>query len=414
MADQAIQLATSTDVHNAQPWYLMPHERAGHVLVVGNDGPAKQALLWNMMVQDIAAGAGACIIDVTGRHARDLLHAVPAARANHVLYFKPGDQNRVVGFNPFHGVPAADRPRAAQHIVALFEAVWSLNYDSHPLLLRLLRASARALLDSEEGTLLGMYVLLTNADYRQRIVSQCQDPLQRRFWADFESWKAEDQRDKPQPVLTRLEAFLSDPLLRNVLGQTRSTLDLDRVVRDRQVLVADLPRQAIGAETAKLFGCLLATRVQTILEGREGGWPFYVYLPEAHQVHVALLARAITSQLKNAGLVAGVSQLVGHERSDQNALLGAQRVVAFRLGPDDARLVAGRFPLPQAAKALTTLGNDRLAISGARHELQALERLPGQHRAAAHIQRRSNKILGVSRVTVEDKIERFLNGFDKE
>ncbi len=365
------------------------------------------------MIQDIAKGAGVCVIDVTGKYARPILDAMPASRANHALYFHLGNTNRVVGFNPFYGVPEAERSRAAQSFMALFVAIWSLSDDSHPLMLRLMRASARALLDSQEGTLLGMYALLTNTEYRQRVVRQCHDPMARRFWADFETWSADDKRDKPQPVLTRLEAFLSDPHLRCVLGQTKSTLDLERVVQQRQVLITDLPRHTLGAETAKLFGSLLLTRMQTILEARAGGWPFYVYLPDAQHVHVSLAARAITSQFKNGGFVTSVDQLASYDRDHQSGLLNAKRLVAFRLAPDDARKVAARFPIAKSETSLMTLSENRLALSDWRHELNAVDAIPAKFGAREHVLRRSENILGVPRKPVERKIEAFLDGLSE-
>lgn len=414
MADQAITIAQETAVHDPQPWRLLPHDRGKHVLVLGVDREEKQNLLWNMMVQDIEAGAGVAVIDVSGNFGHRLLQTVPASRVNNTLYFDLGDQTSVAGFNPFYRVPLSERSRAAQGFMALFVAVWSLTDDSHPLMLRLMRHSARALLDSQEGTLLGMYALLTNADYRRRIVAQCQDGMTRRFWADFDTWSADDQRDKPQPVLTRLEAFLSDPDLRAVLGQTKSTLDLNRVVDQKQVLVADLPRHQLGPETAKLFASLLATRLQTILESRAAGWPFYLYLPDADHVHIQLAARAIASRFVNGGVVAGVQQLVGHEHSHRSALLGAERIITFRAGPDDARLMAGRFPMPQAETTLTTLSRSRLAISGEKYELQSMPRWPANHGGAQHIKRRSKNILGVPKQQVTAKIDRFLDSLGEQ
>lgn len=370
--DQSVIIGEDTRGTEPVAFRLRSRDRVGHVLAFGAGGEGQQAFLWNMMVQDIEAGAGVCVIDVTGKYARPLLDAVPPSRAEHTLYFQLGDERRVVGFNAFHGVPLKERSRAAQGFMALFVAIWKLEDDSHPLMLRLMRASARALLDSNEGTLLGMYALLTNAAYRQRIVAQCQDPMTRRFWADFETWKAEDKRDKPQPVLTRLEAFLSDPHLRCVLGQTKSTLDMEAVVRNRQILIADLPKQELGAETAKLFGSLLLTRMQANLEVRRGGWPFYVYIPEAHHIHVALAARAITSQFKNAGVVASVDQLASYDRDHQGALLNAEKLAAFRLAPDDARKVASRFPIPKPEASLTTLQKHKVAVSDVTQELNVI------------------------------------------
>lgn len=366
------------------------------------------------MVQDIEAGAGVCVVDVTGAYADRLLDAIPEHRANQSLYFHLGNTRRVVGFNPFHGVPEVERSRAAQNLMALFVAIWSLTDDNHPLMLRLMRASARALLDSQEGTLLGMYALLTNADYRRRIVAQCQDPMARRFWADFEGWSHDDKRDKPQPVLTRLEAFLSDPHLRCVLGQSKSTLDLERVVSEGQVLIADLPRHVLGAETAKLFASLLTVRLQTALGAKAGERPFYVYLPEAQHVHVALAARSLTSRYTNAGIVTSIDQLVGRDPEHKNALQNAGRVVSFRLGADDARTLAGRFPLAQAETTLTTLAPHRAAVSGHKYELDTYAPLSADCGARSHVLRRSTNILGTPRKPVERKITQFLDGLSDD
>lgn len=143
MADQAILIAQETAAHDPQPWYLSPHERSRHVLVLGADTQYRQDLLWNMMVQDIRAGAGVAVIDTAGQHADRLLDAIPGERQNDTLYFHLGDAKRTVSFNPFYGVPVADRSRAAQGLMALFVAIWSLSDDSHPLMLRLMRASSR-------------------------------------------------------------------------------------------------------------------------------------------------------------------------------------------------------------------------------------------------------------------------------
>ncbi|MEL7282608.1 MAG: hypothetical protein AAGK79_19810 [Pseudomonadota bacterium] len=404
------------DIRGTTPaaFRLSLNDRFGHVLAFGAGSSAQEAFLWNMMVQDIEAGAGVCLIDVTGKYARPLLDAVPPSRANHALYFQLGDDKRVVGFNAFHGVPLAERSRAAQGFMALFIAIWKLEDDSHPLMLRLLRASARALLDSNEGTLLGMYALFTNTAYRKRIVAQCQDSMTRRFWTDFEVWKEDDRRDKPQPVLTRLEAFLSDPHLRCVLGQTKSTLDMEHVVQNRQLLLADLPRLKLGAETSKLFGSLLLTRMQTLLEARPGGWPFYIYIPEAHHLHVALAARAMTSQFKNAGVVASIDQLTSYDRDHQGALLNAANLAAFRLSPDDARKVAARFPIPKAEVSLSTLQKHRLAVSDVSQELNVIDSIPAVHRSRDHILRRSQNVLTVPRKPAEQKITNFLDGLAED
>jgi hypothetical protein len=360
-------------------------------------------------VQDIAAGAGVAVIDLTGNFANQLLDAIPNNRAHDTYFFEPFDQTRVVGYNPFQGVPEAHRPRVAQDIMGLFKAIWGLDYDRTPLLLDLLRSSARVLLDCPGSTMLSLYALLTNADFRARTVVHCKDPLTRKFWNEFEAWDSRDKRDKPQPVLTRLRAFLSDPHLRNVLGQVKGALDLDRVVTNRQIFLADLSRAQLGSETSRLFGCLLATRLQSILSARSGGWPFYIYIPEAHLMHIEVAAELLQTPLQRGGAVVSLDQVAGYAPDIRASLLTPQTLIAFRMATDDVRYVASRFPVSQAETLLPTLSPHRLVTSGFQYELQALDKLPGEYRSRDAIVRRSRKALGVPKAVIEDKIERFID-----
>ncbi|OAO03275.1 hypothetical protein A8B75_10905 [Sphingomonadales bacterium EhC05] len=373
--------------------------------------PEQGDFLWNMMVQDVANGAGLAIIDTTGNYARPLLDAIPAWRSHHTYYMRPSDQDRVVGFNPFRGIAEPDRSRVSQDIMELFKSIWDLDYDRTPLLLDLLRSSARLLLDSRDGTLLGMYALLTSDEYRRRLVQQCTDPLARRFWTEFDSWPAKDRRDKPQPVLTRLRAFLSDPVLRNVLGQVQGALDVERLVQRRQILLADLDRRELGPETARLFACLLATRLRSVLESRNGGWPFYIYLPAADQIHVAIIGRLVRDRYEAGGVVAGVNQVGSLLPEERANLLSAETLVTFRVATDDLKHVTPRFPLPGAERALPTLGEKRLAVSNYHRELALNSPLDARFRQRDAIVQRSGRALCVPRQQIEQKIERFLERF---
>jgi hypothetical protein len=363
-----------------------------------------------MMVQDISNGAGVGVIDVTGNYANQLLDAIPGHRSHHTYFFQPFDQSRVIGYNPFQGVPRGQRPRVAQDIMELFKAIWGLDYDRTPLLLDLLRSSVRVLLDCPDSTMLSLYALLTNSDFRARTVLRCTDPLTRKFWTEFEAWDRRDKRDKPQPVLTRLRAFLSDPQLRNVLGQVSGALDLERVVRQRQIFLADLSRATLGAETSRLFGCLLATRLQSILAARTGGWPFYIYIPEAHLMHAEVAARILQSPVPHGGAVVSLDQIAGYAPDVRASLLTPQTLLAFRMAADDVRYVSPRFPTAQPDTLLPTLSPDRLCMSGFKYELQALDALPAVHCSRTAIIQRSQRALGVPRKQIEAKIERFIDG----
>lgn len=411
MADQSVLFAQTPDVHKPRPIFLTPEERLNHVLIMGMRTPAQRQILSNLIAQDVANGAGMAVIDTTGQFSRSTLDVIPPHRAHSTYSVRPGKGGRVFGFNPFKDVPLEQRARTSQQIMELFKDIWSLDYDRTPLLLDLLRSASRLLLDSEDGTLLAMYPLLTSDAYRQRMIERCNDSLTRRFWAEFDTWPARDRRDRVQPVLTRLRAFLSDPTLRNVLGQTRAPLNLERVVGERQVFLADLDATELGPETARLFACLLVARLEIALAARRGGWPFYIYLPDVDQIHAGISGRLLRSRFDHAGVVAAVSTVDSLEDVHRTNLLSAETVAAFRLVPDDVRHLAPRFSIPRAEDNLPTFTEKRLAVSNHSRELTLPEYAPRTWKQRRSIERRSTQALGVSRAAIERKIDRFINRY---
>ena len=410
METTRLKLAAETAKHKPRQWYLPAEERSGHVLVVGANSQAKRGLLLNAMVQDIAAGAGVAVIDTTGRYAKAVLDLVPPARLNDVTLFQPQRMKRIIGYNPFAGVPLEQQHRAAQDIMQVFKLVWSLDYTSHPLLLDLLPSAARVLLETDAGTMVKLYGLLTNTEERAHLVGQCEDSMARKFWRDFEAWDRRDKRDKPQSALTRLRAFLSDPILRGMLGQTgQSKLSFGALIERGNVFVADLARGELGTDTAQLMGVLFALELERLLGNRETGTPFYVYLPEVQFLHPEVAARVLGSATERAGWMVSIDQVAGLDPSTRTGLLGAERVLSFRLGPDDARQLAGRFRLPQAETTLTTLAADRVAISDTKYAWQALPVEHRTYRHAAHIRRRSEQGLGARPGVVHRKIDGYLD-----
>jgi hypothetical protein len=410
MENHDIIYGTETSVHGKTDHILSASERFGHVFVCGTSQRFKHALLWNMMLQDIEAGAGVALIDSTGSFADDLLNHIPAYRANDTYVFAPDDAEYVVGFNPFRGVPMHERARATQEITALFKEVWNLDYERTPLLLDILRATARVLFDFPHSSFLSMFQVLRDKSYRQWVVSHCTDPIALAFWDDFERWPAKDQRDKPQPVMTRLRAFLSDPNLRNVLGQVRGALDIERIVRGGQVFIADVSQRKLGFETSMLLGCLLGSRFKVALSAGMLEQPFFLYVPDCDTFNASMFSRLFTGTGECGASVTLSTQQVAHfDIETRGALLRAETLLTFRASTDDVRHLADRFALPNPEADLPNLGADRFASNLLQYEAEALEPIYAKSGSRAHILKRSRNVLAERRGVVERRIERFLS-----
>lgn len=399
-----------TSVHANTPHILPAPNRFGHVFICGTSQTYKHALMWNMMLQDIEAGAGVGIIDQTGSFADALLDHIPNSRANDTYVFAPHDPKHVVGFNPFRGVELHNRARATQEIMALFKEVWNLDYERTPLLLDILRATARVLFDFPHASFLSMYSVLRDKTYRQWVVSHSTDPIARAFWEDFERWPEKDQRDKPQPVITRLRAFLSDPNLRNVLGQVRGSLDIERIVENGQVFIADVSERELGFETSMLLGCLLGARFKVALSAKPLAQPFYLYVPDCDRFNAPMFSRLFSGTGEcGAGITLSAEQIAHFESETRGTFLKAETLLAFRLGTDDVRHFTSRFGLPNPEADLPNLGPDRIASTLYQYEVEALDKYLALRQNRTHIIRRSRNVLAERRCVVERKIEKFLS-----
>ncbi len=415
MDTHQIIYGADTSVHKNIPYTLHAANRSGHVFVCGSSQEYKHALMWNMMLQDIQAGCGVAVIDATGTFAEALLDHIPREREHDTYIFKPDDRKYVVGFNPFRGVPEEHRARATQEVMFLFKEIWNLDYERTPLLLDILRATARALFDFPHSTFLSMFKMLTDQDYRMWVVSHSNDPIVRSFWADFEQWPERDKRDKPQPVVTRLRAFISDPNLRNVLGQLRGALDIERIVQNQQVFLADVSERHLGFETSMLLGCLLGSRFKVALSGQDLAKPFYLYVPDCDRFNAPMFSRLFSSTgERGAGVTLSTEQIAQFTPEIRGAFLQAETLLTFRVSADDVRYIAARFELASAETALVTLQADHLASNLHPYEVEAISPDFPLEKYKERIVQRSRNVLTQKRTVVEGRIKRFLEVKTKE
>ncbi len=399
--------ADSTSRHATEPQVLRGYLRPGHVLLMGADSPYKQALHWNLIVQDIEAGAGVAVIDTTGSFGPELLNQVPAHRLQETWWFAPANSYRSFGLNPLAGVAPDARSRAAQELVELFSAIWDLSHERTPLLIDLMRFTVRVLLDRKHVSMLAMYRFLTDTEFRRRSVSRCQDPLTRMFWRNFDQLSKRDQRDKVQSVLTRLHAFLGDPILRHSLAQPNARFDIPRLVRDGQVLVADVSRRTLGHETAVLFSCLLIFRLQLAMQSARAKVPFFFHLIGSAHLPQRIVARLLSSAYGQHGVVVECDQIGGEPASVRSGLLHAGVIICSRVGADDVRYLAPRFTVANIETELQATEPDQFLTTLSSYPLKGLAPHNAGVDRGQEIVVRSERMLSVSQQEISQKVRRF-------
>jgi hypothetical protein len=395
-------------------------DRRRHLHVIGKTGTGKSTLIYALMLQDLSAGRGFALLDPHGDLAEAIVDAVPPERTNDVLYLNPADIDFPVAFNPLDNVPPEARALVTAHLVAAFKHLWAESWG--PRLEHILRNAIALLADAPGSTLLGLSRLLIDEPYRARLLMTCRNPMVRSFWTrEIADWGDAFAAEALSPVQNKIGALLSPPLLRNIIGQPRSTIDLRAIMNHRRVLVANLSKAALGEGPAHLLGAFLATAFAQAAEARavipeHQRVDFTLYVDEFQNFATDSFALILSEARKWRLSLTLAHQFLGQLPPPlRQAVLGnVGSLVAFRVGAEDAEKFAAELGI-ESPSALTDLANftawaklmrdgnpsDPIRIDTAFPDTER----PGRARA---IIARTRARHARPRASVEDKIARFI------
>ena len=420
--------------HEGQPFTIDAETRRRHLHVVGQTGAGKSTLFANLIAQDLAADRGVGLIDPHGSLAHGALRYVPSRRAHELVYLDPADMARPIGFNVLDGVQPDQHPVAADGVVAAFHHVWPDSWG--PRLEYLLTHAVRALLANPGSTLLGIPRLFTDDSYRTRILTKVRDPVLLAFWRnEWDSYDARFRSEATAPILNKLGKVLADNRLRNIVAQPKSTIDLRRIMDEGRVLIVNLAKGPLGEGTSHLLGALISTALATAALSRadtpeHARRPFYLYADEFQNYASSGFAVILSEARKYALSLTLGHQYLGQlsENLRQAALGNAASFIAFRVGAEDAPLLAAHLclkpevelsglgyrstdPIEQLIRLPDFHAVARTLVDDAPTEAMFLEMLPPPE----PINHRPHRLIGNSRIrfgrerrAVEDKIARFL------
>jgi hypothetical protein len=353
---------------------ILPADRLRHLWVLGKTGSGKSTLLLNMIAQDLAGGRGFALLDPHGDLVRDALALVPSHRVNHIVLFEPEDAEHPVSFNPFRQARKegpADAALLASTLVSVFKKQWSESWG--PRLEHILRNAILAVANDPRATLLFLYRFLTEDELRSQVVSKLEDPVVHRFWTrEFPSYGDNLRGEALSPVLNKLGSFIANPLIRSILAQEGSRVDLVELMNDGKVLLANLSTGAIGEDASLLLGGLLLSTIQLSAMARGTSTPpFFLYVDEFQRFATDALSTLLSESRKfGVGVVLAHQYLGQLPENLRGAVLGnVGSIVLFRLGAEDAEVLGAEvFPvfnpsdlqeLPERQAAVRLIVNGR-------------------------------------------------------
>lgn len=322
---------------------IKDEDRLNHIYVIGKTGTGKSTLLLNMAISDIQRGNGICLIDPHGDIAEKILDYIPKERMKDVIYFNPTDEQYVIAFNPLDDISEGQQHLVVAGLIATFKKIWIDSWG--PRLEYILRYALLTLCSYPNATLLDIQPLLTNYDFRRKVLSYCTDQYLLSFWYnEFDKYPPQLKAEAISPILNKTGLFVAITQLRNVIGQTISSFQIQDVMDKQKILICNLSKGKLGEDASTILGSMMVNAIQLAALSRasqpeEQRKPFYLYVDEMHSF-VSLSFADILAEARKYNL----SLFMAHQYIEQihekirYAIFGnVGTMIIFRVGADDAK-----------------------------------------------------------------------------
>lgn len=328
-------------------------DRRQHTYILGKSGTGKSSLMFNMIIQNIYNGDGVCMIDPHGENVEHVLASIPPHRVKDVVYFNPADTDYHIGFNVLEIVDPKYKNLVSSGLMGIFTKIWANAWSAR--MEYILNNTILALLDTPETTLLGVTRMLVDKEYRQKIISNLKDPVIKAFWIhEYEAWQDKFRNEAIAPIQNKVGQFLSSAIIRNVVGQAKSTINIFDIMNEGKIFLVNVSKGRIGEDNSRLIGGMLITKIQLAAMERvripeSERKDFYLYVDEFQNFVTDSFASILSEARKyRLNLIVAhqyTAQLVTKESSNvRDAIFGnVGTMIVFRVGSDDADFLEKEF-----------------------------------------------------------------------
>ena len=398
-------------------------DRRRHFYAIGKTGMGKSTLLENMIIADIKAGHGVGVVDPHGDLAEKILKFIPSNRVNDVIYFNPADMDWPIGFNVLESVDASHKHLVASGLMGVFKKIWPDVWSAR--MEYILNNSILALIEYPGSTLLGINRLLTDKEYRKRVLGKVNDPVVKKFWlSEYANYTEKFQNEAIAPIQNKVGQFLSVSIIRNIVAQVKSTINMREIMDNGKIFIMNLSKGRIGEDNSRLLGGILITRLQLaamervdILEPDRRD--FYLYVDEFQNFATESFANILSEARKyHLNLIMAHQYIEQLDETVRAAVFGnVGTLVVFRVGAADSLFLVNEFTPHCTEEDLVNLTKYdvylKLMIDGVASQPFSATTLPPLNEPTGQ----ENKIIRVSREhyaepreTVEKKVMQW-SGF---
>ncbi len=400
-------------------------DRRRHMYIIGKTGMGKTTMMESMIMHDIRAGRGVGLIDPHGQFAEKILSFIPPERVDDVIYFNPSDMDHPIGFNPLESVTGEFRHIIASSMMGVFKKIWPDVWS--PRMEYILNNTLLALLEFPNSTLLSVMKMLSDKGYRERTVAALEDPMIKNYWVnEFSKYTDKYATEAVAAIQNKIGQFIANPLIRNIVGQPKSSVNMRDVMDSNKIFIANLSHGMIGEDNASLLGAMLVTKIQQAAMSRVNipeseRKDFFLYIDEFQNFSTDSFATILSEARKyRLSLIVAHQYIAQLNEKVRDAVFGnIGTMIVYRVGAEDADYMEREFSPEFTAEDLVNIPKHhsyiKLMIDGvssrpfAAKNLPFLEMKEGETSFRDLIVEKSRAEYGSPRVMVEKKIVELWN-----
>jgi hypothetical protein len=421
--DYGVSVFAETDYREHKTKFgIKPEDRRRHFYLLGKTGVGKSTVFKNMFIADVLRGEGACFVDPHGEAVEELLDFIPPERIDDVVYFDPTDIDNPVGFNMLELEDKSQRDLIADGVVEVFKKQFGDSWG--PRLQYILTNAVSTLLEAQNTTLLAVIRILIDNNYRKFVLKQVDDPILLQFWEEEFAQMSSNRRlvtEAVAPIQNKVGRFISSAVIRNIIGQVKSTINLREIMDEGKILLVNLAQGKLGEETASLLGGMIITRLQSTAMERtdqsfEDRRDFYLYVDEFQNFATVSFAKILSEARKYKLNLTMTNQYIDQLPLEvRQAIFGNVGTLgSFVVSQSDAAILEKEFAPDVTADDLVSLDAHamyiKLCIDGMTSVPFSAKSLPPRYipyGLKKEVIEASREKYSVEREVIEDKISRW-------
>ena len=426
--EQDICLFAETNFRNQMRRFgIKVDDRRRHMYIIGKTGMGKTNMMENMLLHDIYSGHGVGLVDPHGDFAEKIINYIPANRINDVVYLNPSDMENPIGFNILEVKNEEQKHLVAAGLMAVFKKIWPDVWSSR--MEYILNNTLLTLLDNPGSTLLGINRLLGDKEYRSKMVENLKDPVIKSFWEkEFAGYNDRYAAEAVAPIQNKIGQFLSATIIRNMVSQVKSTINIRDIMDSKKILIMNLSKGRIGEDNSRLLGGMLITQIQLSAMERvnipeEDRQDFFLYVDEFQNFATPSFANILSEARKyRLSLILAHQYVAQLDEIVADAVFGnVGTIVSFRVGAADAEAMEKEFAPTFEIEDIVNLSKFKiflkLMINGVASQPFSATTIPpigSPTGSASKVLQVSRERYGRPRATIEEKILKWSQPSEEE